>query len=200
MKTAIPVTSSKERLLDKAQELVLSKGFTGTTVDDICRAAGVTKGCFFHHFDSKEELGQVLLERFCETGERMHREFFGKDPDPLKRVRHYLDSMEKMVTDPARQKGCLLGAFAQELSDLDPRVRSTCCKGFAEWSEGLGEAIAAAKARHAPKKNFDPQGLADHFVASIEGALILAKARKDMRVVQASIRHFRRYLDALFGG
>jgi TetR/AcrR family transcriptional repressor of nem operon len=108
--------------------------------------------------------------------------------------------MEKMAADPVMGKGCLLGTFAQELSDLDPRVRSACCKGFGEWSRGLGEAIAAAKARHAPKKSFDPRGLADHFVASVEGALILAKARKDMRVVQESIRHFRRYLDVLFGG
>ena len=46
----------RARLLDAALTVIRAKGYADTTVDELCRAAGVTKGAFFHHFRSKEEL------------------------------------------------------------------------------------------------------------------------------------------------
>jgi TetR/AcrR family transcriptional repressor of nem operon len=47
---------SKTKLLDAALQVIRAKGYAATTVDDICHQAGVTKGSFFHHFKSKDEL------------------------------------------------------------------------------------------------------------------------------------------------
>src|SRR5215831_16353057 len=57
-------SETRAKLLDAARDVIRSKGYAGSTVDDICAAAGVTKGSFFHYFDSKEELGIAALERF----------------------------------------------------------------------------------------------------------------------------------------
>ena len=59
--------NTKGRILDTAQSLVLEKGFSGTSIDDILKTAGVTKGAFFHHFRSKADLARTLVERFAEN-------------------------------------------------------------------------------------------------------------------------------------
>lgn len=199
MRTAQADSPTKERLLDAAQGLMLSKGFAATTVDEICEAAKLTKGSFFHYFKSKDELGRVLLERFCADGQKLREAFAGADPDPLKRVYAYLDNVTKEVSRPPF-KGCLLGMFAQELCERSPKIRASCEEGFASWAEAFGGALAKAKAKHAPKKSFNPQGLAEHLIAVLEGSIILAKAQQDPGVFVRNLKHFKAYVKSLFEG
>ena len=95
-------------------------------------------------------------------------------------------------------RGCLLGGFAQELCETYPEIRAACQQGFAAWAQQLAGEFAQAKARYAPRKSFKPQELAEHFIAILEGSLILGKARKDMKVVAQNLRHFRAYVEQLF--
>ncbi len=59
--------SSRTRLLDAALRVFREKGYTATTVEDLCHAAGVTKGSFFHHFESKEALALAAIECWNDT-------------------------------------------------------------------------------------------------------------------------------------
>jgi TetR/AcrR family transcriptional repressor of nem operon len=190
---------TKERLLDGAEQLMLAKGFVATTVDEICAAAGVTKGSFFHYFKSKEDLGKAALERFCEVRARLMQENSSrKKTDPLERVYGSIDAAIEMAKSPLAKNGCLLGNFAQELSDSHPKMRSLCAQRFAEWAVVLKKELDEAKAQYLPKSRLDTDSLAEHFIAIVEGALILAKAKQDMGVLGKSLRHFRRYLESLF--
>ena len=201
MKKAQTDSPAKEKLLEQAQELMLAKGFAATTVDEICRAAGLTKGSFFHYFGSKEELGKEVLDRFC----RFQMERLAKNPllrrrDPLERLYGWVDGAIEMSKTPMARKGCLLGNFAQELSDTHPKLRSQCAQRFSEWADMLKKEFDEAGAKHLPGTRLDTQGLAEHLIAVLEGSLILAKAKRDMRVVEKNLIHFKRYLKALFGG
>ena len=65
---SLPATAaqgSKAKLLDAALLVIRSKGYTATTVDDVCAAAGLTKGSFFHHFKSKEDLALAAASHFA---------------------------------------------------------------------------------------------------------------------------------------
>src|SRR5258708_20805976 len=55
---------SKIRLLDAAMQVFRAKGYSATTVDDVCASAQLTKGSFFHHFKSKEELAVSAAQHF----------------------------------------------------------------------------------------------------------------------------------------
>ncbi len=198
MKTMAKNSSTKDVLLDKAQQLMLGKGFSGTSVEEICKAAKVTKGSFFHYFDSKDELAQVLIERFCIESQKKHGDFMGKNPDPLKRVYAYLDSFIRFSKDPEMAKGCLLGAFAQELSDSSPKMRAACCCGFENWAKSFAKVLMEAKKFHSPKKAVDPKSLAEHLIAVLEGSLILAKSQGNASQVEKNITHYKKYLQALF--
>jgi len=191
-------SEARDRLFAAAKDLMLAKGFAATTVDQICEAAQVTKGCFFHYFESKNQLGRELLGKVCcESGEHL-QSFFGESKDPLERVYRYVDGIIQMTKGPEAAKGCLLGTFAQELSEESREIRTACAKGFSDWARQFGGELAKAKAKYAPKAAFDPKELATHLIAILEGSLILAKANKDMTVIEQNLLHFKRYLKKLF--
>ena len=199
MRVAQESPPTKKRLLDAAERLMLTRGYAATTVDEICEAAHLTKGSFFHYFDSKGQLGREVLERFCAVGRKMHQACCGSESDPLKRVYTYLNKMIRMSKDPAMSKGCLLGLFSQELCDTNPQIRAACKKGFDDWARTFGEEVAKAKAAYAPRASFHPEELAEHLIAIMEGSMIMGKARRDMSIVGQNLAHFKAYIKSLFG-
>lgn len=189
---------TREKLLDAAHQLIAAQGFAGTTVDDICAAASVTKGAFFHYFDSKNSLGRAVLERYCaEMQARVHVD--RRKRDPLQRVYAHVDAAIEMARDPRMASGCLLGTMAQELAETDAEMRVMCQQGFAGCTQELARDIEEAKARYAPRAPIDAKSLAEHFVAVGQGAFILAKTKQDIGVVEEHLLHFKRYLRGLFG-
>ena len=195
------MTKTKDKILDCAQGLMLTKGFEATSLEDICQKAGVTKGGFFHYFKSKEDLGKVLLERFCCSSRLAMQNCCchgNADKDPLKRIYSYIDFAKNMAREVVKGKGCLIGTFAQELSESHPGIRSLCAQGFDEWAKVLTKDIKDAKAKYAPRASFDANSLAEHFIAVVEGSQILAKAKKDRRVVAKNMQYFRQHIQSLF--
>ncbi len=191
--------SLKEKLLDTAQHLMQSKGFTATTIDEICEQAGISKGGFFHHFKSKEDLAQQTLDYFIGTMQSITaKAHYLKRTDPLQRVYGYIDFIVKMSKHPVFRNGCLLGSFSQELADTNPRIREQCSHHFTEWVNIFRTEIENARAQIKPKAVFNARGLAEQMIITLEGALILAKAKNDISMVEKSMRHFKKYLDYLF--
>jgi|RhiMetdeSRZDD1v2_1073273.scaffolds.fasta_scaffold255283_3 TetR/AcrR family transcriptional repressor of nem operon len=200
MRPKLAHSPSREKLLEQAQELMLVKGFVATTVDEICKAAGLTKGTFFHYFKSKEELGKATLDHFFRAQARMvSRGAFRKSSDPLNRVYGWIDSAIELSKHPAIGKGCLIGNFAQELSGTHPELRAQCAQHFADSIESLKKDLDDAKAKYLPRRRLDTQGLAEHFIAVLQGSLILAKAKQDTGMVEKHLTHFKEYLRSVFG-
>ena len=199
MRTAQAQSPTKEKILDAAQQLMLAKGFPATTVDEICEAAGFTKGSFFHYFESKEHLGKEVLDRFYVfLQQTIDQGSFRKKSDPLQRVYGYVDRFIEMSTNPELPSGCLLGHFTQELSDTHPEIRSLCAQYFAEWAALLKHDLDEAKAKYAPRASFDTQSVAEYFLAVMQGSRILATAKQDVKVFEQNLRHFKRYVKSLF--
>ena len=190
---------TKHKLLEAALQLMLVKGFPATTLDEICEQAGVTKGSFFHYFADKEEIGAAVLDHFV-TGriQAVQGAPFHRLSDPLKRVYGYIDFMIKMSRETSAMPSCLLGNFAQDISDTHPQLRARCGRHFDQWAQMMKRDMDAAKARYAPKAVFDTQSLAEHFIAVLEGALILVKAKQDRKIFEKQLRHYKSYLQSLF--
>src|SRR5574337_188352 len=147
MRTRQENPAAREKLLETAQHLMLAKGYTATSVEEICEAANLTKGSFFHYFASKDELGKAVLERYVNTVfQAIHQAPFLKKSDPLQRLNGYIDFMAALAKDPARRSGCLLGNFAQVLSDTHPEIRTQCAAHFNGWADMLKQELDAAKA------------------------------------------------------
>jgi TetR/AcrR family transcriptional repressor of nem operon len=196
-----PNPETREKLLDAAEALMIAKGYAATTVDDVCESAGLTKGSFFHYFESKNQVAVEALKRFyARAKEEMAAAPFRRHPEPLPRVYGYLDHMIEMSRGPKAERGCLLGILAQELADIDEDIRKVCGKCFADWAQFLTADLEQAKSQHAPRARWKPETLADHCIAVLEGALVLARTRQDGQVVTENLMHLRRYITLLFEG
>ena len=194
-----PVT--KRKIVDAGVNLMRSRGFNATTLDDICAAAGVTKGGFFHYFKSKEEIAKAALERFAagKSNDFQNAEF-RKVTDSLERLFARLDFVVQSIGGTSRvTKGCLIGMLAQELSASNPALRAACQASFVRVAQDFENDLIAAKADYAPKASFDTKSVATLYVAIIQGSLMLAKSSESNRVLAENIEHFRRYLQFLFG-
>ena len=199
MRKAQPDSATKLKLLEAAQRLMLAKGYTATSVDEICEAAEVTKGSFFHYFGSKEDLGRAVLDYFMSSMSRAAQDSpFSQKRDPLQRVYGHIDFLIEVSKDPERRSGCLLGNFAQVLSDTHPDIRSLCAGHFSRWAGMLKHELDEAKTAHAIKGAVDTQVLSEHFIALFEGSLMLAKTQRDIEIIGRNLRNFKQYLKSIF--
>jgi TetR/AcrR family transcriptional repressor of nem operon len=192
---------TKRNLVDAGVRLMRARGFNATTVDDICAAAGVTKGGFFHYFKSKEEIAKAAVSRFSAGKSEDFREApFRKLADPLDRVFGRLEFARKSTGGTTHlTKGCLVGMLAQELSFTHPELRGACEDSFSRMAIDFETDLAEAKAAHAPQAEFDPKEVAMLYVTIIQGSLMLAKTSKSNAVLHRNLEQFRQYLHALFG-
>ena len=189
---------ARQRLLDAAIGQIRARGYAATSVDELCTAAGVTKGAFFHHFRTKEDLGIAAAARFIEWLDGIFARSGWRDhADPLDRVLAYIDVRIRLLRGDVPHFTCLIGTMVQEVHATHPALRAACEAGIRDHLAPLQEEIAAAMAARGVT-GFTPGSLAQHVMAVIQGAFVLAKAEGGPEAAAESLRHLRRYVAMLF--
>lgn len=190
---------SKTKLLDAALQVVRAKGYAATTVDDICQKAGVTKGSFFHHFKSKDDLALAAVNHWgAMTGGFFASATYQQAKDPLDRLLGYVDFREAILTGEPRDYTCLLGTLVQETYDTHPDIRAACDRGLSSHIAELTLDIEAAKKRYAPRASWSAESVGYFIQSVLQGSFIFAKAKQSPKTVRESLGHLRRYLRVLF--
>jgi TetR/AcrR family transcriptional repressor of nem operon len=190
---------SKAALLDAALTVIRAKGYTATRIEDICKAAALTKGSFFHHFKSKEDLAVAAAEHWTlVTSEAFASAAYRTLPDPLDRLLAYIDLRKALLKGALPEFTCLAGTMIQEVYETHPAVRDACDKSISEHAATLEADIEEAMRRHCVDPSFSAASLALYFQAVIQGAFILAKAKQGPEVAADCLDHLRRYIEMLF--
>lgn len=196
--TRVPRGEARARLIEAARSLVRRKGFAATSVDDLCAAAGVTKGAFFHHFASKEALGVALVDDWTETtGAMFAAHPYNSAPDPLDRVFAYLDLRREILGQPIPEFSCVAGTTVQEAYETSPSMRDAAARSIASGGEHVRPHLAAALAAY-PVPGVTAEGLAQQVQVAVQGGIILAKAMDDPAPARDAFDHLERYLRLLF--
>ena len=199
LSTSSKAPSSRTRLLDVAVRLLRERGYNATTVDDLCAAAGVTKGAFFHHFRTKEDLAVAAADYWSEvTGEMFAGAAYHQHADPLDRVLGYIDLRAELIRGTPAEFTCVVGTMTQEIFQTNPAIRQACCPSISGHAEKLEADIAAALIQSRVGDGLTARSLALHTQAVLQGAFILAKATNDPQVAIESVMHLRRYFTQLF--
>ena len=191
--------SAREKLLDAAFSIIREKGYSATTVDELCHAAGVTKGAFFHHFESKEALGIAAAEHWSQTtGALFEQAPYHAHAEPLDRVLAYVDFRKAILQGGVPEFTCLVGTIVQEAYGTHPALREACSASITGHAATLTKDIAEAMEQHGIEAEWTAESLALHTQAVIQGAFILAKATSGAAVAADSLDHLRRYIELLF--
>ena len=190
---------SKTRLLDAALHVIRAKGYTATRIEDICDAAGLTKGSFFHHFKSKEDLALAAAEYWGVMTSRLFEAApYHAVSDPLGRLLAYVDFRKALLRGELPQFTCLMGTMVQEVYDTHPLISEACDRIIRDHAATLEADITEAMREYNIHAEWTAKSLALYTQAVIQGAFVLAKAQHSPSVAVDSIDHLRRYLEILF--
>lgn len=190
----------KLKLINATVQLMIAQGYAGTSVDEICATAGVTKGSFFHYFASKEDIAKAAMTAWAEGWHRILKEAeFETLADPLDRVHRLFDTMARAYIESPVGAGCMIGTVAQELARGSEPLRQIFFDHFQDWVDTSARIFEDAKRSHPPKIDFDSVELAWWLQSFVQGTLLIAKTRTDEDFIIGNIRHCRTYVDTLFG-
>jgi len=199
-KTPRNPAQTRQKLVSATRKLILHQGFSATGVDEICAEAGVTKGAFFHHFKTKEDVGQAALADWASFGMALYAEAKNAPAaGPLARVHRFFDIMLGFVA-AAAPVTCVVGILAQEMAVANPALRETCSNALGDWTDFARELLDEAKAAQPPRTDFDSEDVAWFLNSLWQGSMLVAKTRQDPQIVIRNLNRARAHIDALFFG
>jgi TetR/AcrR family transcriptional repressor of nem operon len=184
---------TRERIVRSAARLFLSRSYTDVGVADLCAAADVRRGSFYHYFPSKADLAKAVVElHAAEFDRRMTEAGARRGGARLRAAADAVFAIQSAFEDKfGRIVGCPFGNLAAELATTDDDVRTHVAAVFANWEAQLAAICHQVAAEGELRPGLGPDGVAHAVLAQMQGLILLAKARG------ATARSIRADLDAL---
>ena len=195
--------TTRKRILDAAQAMILDHGFAGVSVDQLIQSLGLTKGAFFHHFKNKNDLARSLIRRYADEGMQFFSDSLARakklSNDPLQQLLIIIGLYEEMFEDLTEPyPGCLMASYVYELQQFDEETRAIINEEFILSRPELTKLIREVIDKYPPHREVDPVSLADGFMSVFEGAFVLSKSLGEADVTVKQLRHYKTYIELLF--
>jgi AcrR family transcriptional regulator len=167
--------SARNKILCAAAEEILSNGFQSASVSSILRKSNVSKGCFYHHFETKQALGLAVLEEsFIDIVRQIWEPIFESD-DPLASLIALLSGQVKELEQHDVKLGCPINNLAQEMSPIDDAFRQRIELIHQVWKQRLTKALQKSKQNGQMLPTADAKAVATLTIATAQGAIGIAK-------------------------
>jgi len=191
---------SKTKLLDAALKVVRTKGYSATRIEDICAEAGLTKGSFFHHFKSKDDLAMAAVAHYDANAIATFAAApYHEAADAFSRLISYIEFRKAILTGDLPDFTCFAGTIVQEAYRTHPQLAAACERSIVGHAKVLEADIRAAMRDSGVHGNWTAESLALYTQAVVQGGLLLAKATGSAKAAAESLDHLRRYFELLFG-
>lgn len=164
--------TTRDRILEAADQLFYERGFARTSFADIAGAVKISRGNFYHHFKTKDEILDAVIARRRRTTERMLHEWEQAGDTPVACIRSFI---EILIANQAKIMlfGCPVGTLSSELAKLDHRSQGAANALFTLFRDWLrGQFIELGR-------DADADDLSAHLLARSQGIAILANAFRD---------------------
>ncbi|MCL5884683.1 MAG: TetR/AcrR family transcriptional regulator [Deltaproteobacteria bacterium] len=169
---------TRERVLAGATEIIHRQGFSGTSIHDLIRETGVKKGNLYHYFSSKEEMGLEVLTRARDDFFRFLENSLQGDRPSVQLLNHF-KAIVRYHESRNLVGGCIFGNTALEMGDRNETYRAVIHGVFEEWRRRIREVLENAVRSGGMRKDIDPDAMARHIVATIEGGIMVARASRN---------------------
>jgi TetR/AcrR family transcriptional regulator, transcriptional repressor for nem operon len=195
--------NARDRILDAAESLIMGNGFAGTSIDEILKHAGLTKGAFFHYFKGKGDLARELIERHAREDMALFEEWAAqseaRSDDPLEQTLLFLEMFEAHVSRLTENvPGCIYATYTHEGMQFDPSIRGFVADTLRYWTSIYARKFQEVLDLYRPALPVTARQLAEMIVSVIEGGFVLARAYDDVRMTARQSEQFRNYLELLF--
>ncbi len=176
---------------------MLGQGYAATGVGEICQRANVSKGSFYHFFETKQQCAiEMLRQHMAEAEQVIEGGLDLSGLDGAEAAIAYVRHIEQLSED-IFEHGCLIGAFALELAETHPELQREVSLIFGVITDRYEQVLAPLAESCRRSGGPSARQLAEQMLAVIEGGVVLSKAHRDIRHVSQGLRTFRHYLESL---
>jgi TetR/AcrR family transcriptional repressor of nem operon len=176
-------TTTKDRILDSAQQLIQARGFSGFSYADIAKKVGIRKASIHHHFSTKGVLGAELMARYrTRFGEALQRIEKTSGASPA-RLRKYGKLFADVLRDGNRM--CLCGMLAADFDALPKSVRGEVNGFFDDNEAWLARVLSAGRAEGELSFEGSAEAQAQVILSALEGAMLVARSQRDVKMFEA---------------
>ena len=200
---AVKGQATKNRLMDIAERLILNNGFTAMSIDEVIKEAGITKGGFFYHYDSKNDLAYSLLQRYREVEAFFFSSLFKRSEeltsDPLQQMLVFMKLFAEMMADMDEiHPGCLVASITYENQQVNEEVKNITADIVLDWRNLFREKIEKINLIYSPNTAVSSDDLADMLSTIIEGGIIVSRALNDPSILVKQLLEYRSYIELLY--
>ncbi|MGD9526508.1 TetR/AcrR family transcriptional regulator [Pseudonocardia sp.] len=176
----------EQQVLDRVTELFRHRGYAATSIDDLVRETGLSRGSLYSTFGGKAELFALVLERYRAYMMGTLQERMTGD-EPREAVRSLLVGLLDTLALSGRPGGCLVTNTVAEADDTPTEIMASARTGLAQQEAQLSEYLHAAKAAEMLPADADPLRLARYFVGIRQAVGVLWRAGVDREQIVATI-------------
>jgi len=200
---AVKGQATKTKLMDIAERLILNRGFSAMSIDEVIKKAGITKGGFFYHFDSKNSLVYALMQRYRKMEAFIFSDLFKRaeelTSDPLQQMLVFVKLFAEMMADmKLLHPGCVVASITYESQQVNEQVRNITTEIVLDWRNLFREHLKKIDQVYSPNANVSSDDLADMLSTIMEGGIIISRALNDPSVLEKQLLEYRSYLELLY--
>lgn len=178
MKNLTKSEHTREKVIRASLDLINRQGYTATSMDDITGATGVKKGNLYFHFSSKEELTIQILT-YAREDFLSYLKSHITDTSPLENIRNIIEADYRLHRKKNFIGGCIFGNIALEMGDSNTRLTAFVRDVLEDWIGLVHDLILKAISAGELKISCEPESMARHIVASLEGGVMFARISKN---------------------
>lgn len=190
--------ATRSMILHKAFELIYVKGYQTTSIDDIIATTQVTKGAFYYHFKTKDEMGLAIINEVLKpTLASSFIEPLQGEQDPLDAIYNLMDSLLMKNEFLKVEYGCPASNFTQEMTPWNSEFNKALNELTREWTEAITATIERGKKSGVIRKEVNAKQVTTFVMSGYWGIRNLGKLENSKKVYISYLKQLKIYLNSL---
>ncbi len=188
--------TTKARILDAAEEIMLTKSFHSVGLNEILAAVKVPKGSFYHYFESKEQFGVELLRHYVsEHSARLRRMLLeSRELNPAERLMTLINGTIGRLLEGECRQFCLVGKLGAEVSTFSEGMREVLAEGMREWRGIYEELIREGQRKGVMRQDLDARVAAGILQDAWQGAVHRSQIERSVQPARETAKFLQGYL------
>jgi TetR/AcrR family transcriptional regulator, transcriptional repressor for nem operon len=180
--------ATRERIVETAAAMISRQGVTGTSIDDVRKAAGVSGSQMTHYFRDKRSLVRAVIAMQADIVTNLSQQPGLGKLDSFDAFEQWALLCLSRQQEDDNRGGSGFGALARELAEADAEIRADLAAGFLRWEELLRRGLQAMRDRCELRPDADPAELASGLLAFLQGGILLTQITRDIRHLEGALR------------